>query len=60
MSHATKYREVTDELVSIIKESVESSQALPWRRTWTKRGVASLPFNYTNMVPYNGINRVVL
>ena len=60
MSHATKYREVTDELVSIIKESVESSQALPWRRTWTKRGVASLPFNYTNMVPYNGINRIVL
>lgn len=60
MSNESKYRQVTNELVSIIKDSVESGKALPWRRTWTNRGVASLPFNYTNMVPYNGINRVVL
>lgn len=60
MSNESKYRSVTNELVSIIKESVENGTALPWRRTWTNRGVASLPFNYTTMNAYNGINRVVL
>ena len=60
MSNKSKYRQVTNELVSIIKESVEIGKALPWRREWTKREVASLPFNYTNMVAYNGINRVVV
>ena len=60
MSNESKYRSVTNELVSIIKKSVNNGNALPWRRTWTNRGLASLPFNYTTMNAYNDINRVVL
>jgi len=60
MSKESKYRAMTNELVAIINESVKDGKGLPWRRTWTKEGVASFPFNYVSMRPYSGINTLVL
>lgn len=60
MSKESKYRAMTNELVEIIKKSVEDGNGLPWRRTWTQQGIASFPFNYVSMRPYSGINTLVL